>query len=209
MIKGVFLQKWIKYKNTVRVEVCEQWSDWTVIFLLLFYNCVSCWFMILKYFQSSNDFRVVIIVQPCSHTAWICYISLWHFVKLKCYAAPPSPRWPHYTLHSTCLSVYPMPTINSKTENRTQFKRRGKVSHDRCSWRCTFEGGPHIMSACAMCVLYCYMWRVFTKWGLTSKNQNISLIYHWMQHTISFKMSYYLLWYYNICRRYSGPMMDI
>ena len=34
----------------------------------------------------------------------------------------PSPRRLYYALHPACLSVYPMPTVDSKMEHRTTFR---------------------------------------------------------------------------------------
>jgi len=42
-------------------------------------------------------------------------------------------------LHPSCLSVCPVPTVNSKTEKHTTFKLGGEVTHMRSDWYSSFE----------------------------------------------------------------------
>jgi len=42
-------------------------------------------------------------------------------------------------IHPLCLSVCPMPTVNSKTEKLTTFKLRGQVAYVRSNWQNNFE----------------------------------------------------------------------
>jgi len=38
-----------------------------------------------------------------------------------------------------CMYVCPLPTVNSKTENRATFRLRGEVTHVRSNWQSKFE----------------------------------------------------------------------
>jgi len=58
-------------------------------------------------------------------------------IETSFFITRPSLRRPHYALHPghpLCPSVL-SPQFNSKTENHTMFKLRGKVIHARSNWQ--------------------------------------------------------------------------
>ena len=92
--------------------------------LPMLYVCESC----LKYIKSCN-----ILQRHLVSYYWLQCLSRYsaaaNAVAASFHYNAALPRRPHYTLHSVCLSVCHMPTVNSKMENRSTFKLTEEATH--------------------------------------------------------------------------------
>ena len=101
--------------------------------LPMLYVCESC----LKYIKSCN-----ILQRHLVSYYWLQCLSRYsaaaNAVAASFHYNAALPRRPHYTLHSVCLSVCHMPTVNSKMENRSTFKLTEEATHIAGNWKSNF-----------------------------------------------------------------------